>query len=82
MTDLQPTNHLNNSFYVNAPFVHQMMTSKQWRETALQTNGHIIANGRTYELYSESRGGGMYEIKARLLNWKNDKPVKKEETHR
>lgn len=76
MADIEPHNHLNNNFYITPKLAHQMMTFKQWRETALATNGHIIASGETYDLHAESRGGGMYEVKAELPYWKHGKPAK------
>ena len=79
MSDIQPHNHLKDQFYITPKLARQMMSGKQWRETALATDGRILATGETYELYAESRGGGMYEIKARLTYWKNGKPIKKTE---
>ena len=79
MSDIQPHNHLKDQFYTTPKLARQMMTYKQWRETALATDGRILANGETYELYSESRGGGMYEVKVRLMYWKDGKPTKKME---
>lgn len=66
MTDVQPVSHLSETFFKNPKLARQMMTFKQWRETALATNGYIIANGETYSLHAKSRGGGMYEVKAEL----------------
>lgn len=77
MPDPQPINHLRETFYTNPKLARQMMTVKQWRETSLATDGRILATGESYELFAVSRGGGMYEVKARLLYWKNGKPGRK-----
>lgn len=69
MPDVKSINHLSDSFYASPDLAHQMMTFKRWQETATATEGHIIANGRLYELWAKSHGGGMYQITARL-----DKP--------
>ena len=69
MVDVKSVNHLNDSFYSSPGHAHQMMSFRHWQETATATSGHIIANGRLYELWAKSHGGGMYQITARL-----DKP--------
>ncbi len=82
MADIQPHNHLKDSFYTTPKFARQMMTLKQWKETCLATDGRILACGETYELHASSRGGGMYEVRARPNYWQNGKPKKavKEQT--
>jgi len=76
MADIQPHNHLKDSFYTTPKFARQMMTLKQWKETCLATDGSIIALGETMNLYATSRGGGMYEVRARPNYWRNGKPKK------
>jgi len=76
MTSVELNNHLSSTFYTTPKLARQMMTIKQWRETSLATNGRIFAVGETWELYAESRGGGMYEVRARLTYWKGGKHSK------
>jgi len=72
-------NHLNDNFYTTPKLARQIMTYKQWQETAAATQCRIIANGETYELTAKHMGGGMYEIKANLTYWKDGKPKKVKE---
>lgn len=83
MADIQPHNHLKDSFYTTPKFARQMMTLRQWKETCLDTEGIILAQGETYELHATSRGGGMYEVRVRPNYWRNGKPTKakKEQTN-
>ena len=83
MADVQPINHLKDSFYTTSKLAFQMMTFKEWRETCKATEGHIVSMGETLELYATSRGGGMYEVRARQLYWRGGKPKKavKEQTN-
>ncbi len=69
MTSTKSINHLSDQFYRSPDNARQTMTYKQWQETAVATDSRIIANGRLYELWAKSRGGGVYVVTARL-----DKP--------
>jgi len=76
MADVEPHNHLNNSFYTTPKLARQVMSYKQWQETAKATQCKIIANGETYELKARHMGGGMYEVSADLMYWRHGKPIK------
>ncbi len=76
MADIQPINHLKDQFYTTSKTAFQMMTGKEWRETCKATEGVILSCGESLELYAKSRGGGMYEVRARPMYWRNGKPAK------
>ncbi len=78
MADVQSVNHLTDSFYTTPQFARQIMTYKEWQETAKATQCRILACGETYEITVKHKGGGMYEVTAGLTYWKNGKPAKKE----
>lgn len=77
MAEITPHNHLKDSFYTTPQFARQVMTLKQWRETALATEGRILSCGETWELKWRSLGGGMGEVTVGLTYWKNGKPARK-----
>lgn len=80
MLNTQPINHLDNSYFTTPKLARQVMTYKEWQETAKATQCRILACGETYELTARHMGGGMYEVRASLMYWKNGKPNRKRAT--
>ncbi len=76
MSKDNPVNHLNDSFYTTPKLARQIMSYKDWRETAEVTQCRILACGETHELTAKHMGGGMYEVRASLTYWKGGKPSK------
>jgi hypothetical protein len=72
----EPKNHLNDNFYTTPKFASQVMTYRQWQETALATQGKIISCGETQILHAKHMGGGMYIITATPNYWTDNKPQK------
>ena len=60
--ELQPFNHLSNSFYVFPKTARQVMTDKQVKETLLETNNFIMACGLGWRLKIKNIGVGMKEV--------------------
>ena len=73
MSENEPISHLKDSFFTTPQLARQIMTYKEWQESAKATQCKILACGETYELYARHMGGGMYEVKARLTYWKDGK---------
>lgn len=42
---------------------HAMLTSRQVRQLLAMTSGEVMANGRLYDIQTESRGAGMYTVR-------------------
>ncbi len=76
MSEDNPANHLSDNFYTTPQLARQIMTRKEWQETAKATQCRILACGESYELTTRHMGGGMYEVRAGLTYWKNGKPAK------
>ena len=76
MSKDNPVNHLSDSYYTTPKLARQVMSYKDWQETATATQGRILACGESYELTAKHMGGGMYEVRASLIYWKNGKPSK------
>ncbi len=76
MSKENPVSHLNDNFFTTPKFARQIMTYKDWQETAAATQCRILSLGETHELTARHMGGGMYEVRANLTYWKNGKPKK------
>lgn len=76
MSEKSPISHLGAGFFITPKFARQIMTYKEWQETAAITQCRIVALGETYELTAKHMGGGMYEVRADLTYWKGGKPQK------
>jgi len=74
MSEREAINHLKDSFYTTPKITRQVMTYKDWQETAMATQCRIIALGETWELSAKHLGGGMYEVTASPPYWKDGKP--------
>lgn len=58
----KPHNHLPDKIYAYPYTASTTMTTKQLRETLLETEGWVIANGRVREIKSKSLGAGVYKV--------------------
>ena len=76
MADINPEDHLDPNFYSTPKLTRQMMTYREWQETAKSTNGYIMSCGERWNLWSQHRGGGIYEISARPNYSGIKKPLK------
>ena len=74
MSEIVPKNHLKNAFYTTPKLARQMMTTRQYQETSLATEGRILSCGETWILQAEYRGGGMQEVSAEPTYWTDSKP--------
>jgi hypothetical protein len=62
---LARVNHLRDLFYsAPGPEVTQTMSLRQWQETALYTEGWILACGRMFDLKAKRIAPGIYRISA------------------
>ena len=66
MAERESVNRLTESFYTTPKSARQIMTYREWQETAKATGCKILACGRSYELTAKCKGGGIYEIRANL----------------
>jgi hypothetical protein len=55
-------NHLGDNFYVIPGTAMTTMTTKQFQETLLVTEGSIIARGQLWDIKGESLGAGVYRV--------------------
>jgi hypothetical protein len=49
-------------FYTYADKAHEIMTSKDYKELMLNTQGTAIIKGSVYEIKSKSVGAGLYDV--------------------
>ncbi len=68
--------HLMDSFFSTPKSARQIMTYKQWQETAIATQCRILSCGESYELTARHMGGGMHEVRANQTYWRHGKPKK------
>lgn len=61
--ELKPTNHLNNNMYSFPQSARQVMTTREFKETLMQTENFIMACGRGWKLRAENLGAGMKEVR-------------------
>ena len=78
MTKENPVSHLSDSFFITPRYARQIMTHREWQETAKATQCRILAAGETYELTVKHMGGGMYEVRTGMLYWRDGKPKRGE----
>ena len=64
---LKRHNHLPNSFYQTPQTARTTMTLRQWQETALYTEGEILANGHVWLLVGKQLAPSVYLITAKQL---------------
>jgi len=67
MATLKRYNHLPKSFYQAPSAARTTMTLKQWQETALYTEGEILATGHVWKLVGKQLAPGVYLITAKQL---------------
>ena len=75
-TSVGPISHLTNNFYTTTKLARQVMTYREWQETAKATQCRILALGESWELKARHLGGGMYEITAIPSYWQKGKPTR------
>ncbi len=53
---------LPNKFYVYPSTAYTTMAAKDLKELLLETEGKIIANGKSWLIHSEKLGAGVYRV--------------------
>ena len=55
-------NHLSDNFYTVPHLARTTMTRKELKETLLDTEGCILANGSMWDIVSKHLGVGVYRV--------------------
>lgn len=72
-------NHLGACFY-NGLDYRQTMTTKELKETLLETDGFVSIQGQMCELKTKSLGAGVYRVWAEPIKEKSDWLTKRRST--